>query len=142
MAEVEWRTPNGLHDAYLRGLSVDYEQATLRLEIDWLVGVSDPDSPEHGSIWKRGTLLIRGLEYLVIEPPRNGHRDFRDYAPDQMQGYATTSEEIAAKCLPYLSSDAFRHSLYLGYWESFIHFAGTSAEVLPTELLVREMGAD
>ena len=141
MEEVEWRTPNGLHDAYLRSFSVDYETAILRLEIDWFIEVSKENTSEQESIWRRGTLLIKGLEYFVIEPPRNGLRDFGDYAPDQMLGSATTSDEIASKGLPDVSGNAFRHSLYLGYWESFIHFAGTSAEVSPAELLVREMGA-
>jgi hypothetical protein len=140
MVEVEYRTPNGLHDAYLRGFSVDYEKATLQLEIDWLVDVPKKNSLDPEPIWKRGTLLIRGLEYFVIEPPRNGLRTFSDYAPDQMHGYATTSDDVVSKGLPDVSGDAFRHSIYLGYWESFIHIAGALAEVSPTELLVREMG--
>jgi len=142
MEEVEYRTPNGLHDAYVKGFSVDYETATLSLEIEWFVEVLKEETAEQKSIWQRGTLVIKGLEYLVIEPPRNGLRDLNDFAPDQMHGYATTSDEVASKGLPDVSGNAFRHSLYLGYWESFIHFAGTSAEVSPAELLVREMGAE
>jgi hypothetical protein len=142
MEEVEYRTPNGLHDAYLKGFSVDYETATLSLEIEWFVEVLQEKTAEQESIWKRGTLVIKGLEYFVIEPPRNALKDLSDFAPDQMQGYGTTDKEVASKGLPGVSDNAFRHSLYLGYWESFIHFAGTSAEVSPTELLVREMGAE
>lgn len=139
MAEVEYRTPNGLHDAYLRGFAVDYEQATLQLEIDWLVSVPEERSLRSDSLWTRGSLLISGLEYLVVEPPRNGLRESKDYAPNQVQAYATTDDEIAIKHLPDVSDNAFRHSLYIGYWESFIYIAGASAEVSPAELLVREM---
>ena len=141
MAEIEYRTPNGLHDAYLLGFAVDNGDATLRLEIDWLVETLDSEAQSQRPGWKRGTLLIEGLQYFVIGPPRNGLTKFDDYSPDQVHGSKTSNEEIKVNGLPDVTDDAFRHTLYLGYWEPFIHFAGTSATVSPADLIVREMSA-
>lgn len=128
MEEVEYRTPNGLHDAYLLGISTNYEDRTLRLDLDWWVG--DPEG------YRRGSILISGLRYCVVEAPSRGDGE----TPDQINGSETDLDEITRCNLPRVDDGVFRHTIYLGYWESFIHFAGTSAEVFPAELIVREMG--
>jgi hypothetical protein len=136
MEEVEYRTPNGLHDAYLLGLSTDYKAGTLTLDLEWFVGLST-DLPEARPEYKPGQLVISGLRYCVIESPEKGDGT----APDQINGFATGGDEIQRCHLPDVDDGIFRHTIYLGYWTSFIHFAGANAEVFPPSLIVREMGA-
>jgi hypothetical protein len=137
MQEVEYRTPNGLHDAYLLGLSIDYEERILRLKISWVVSLPQDSAAKSGLTYRKGELVVSGLKYCVVGPPVKGDGE----APDQINGFVTGEEEIERCNLPEVDSGIFRHSIYLGYWTSFIHFAGASAEVFPGDLIVREMGA-
>ena len=135
--EVLDRTPNGLHDAYLLGISTNYPERTLRLEINWLVGFPEGKTHEEREGYRLGSLLIRGLRYCVVEAPQLGNGE----EPDQINGSETKPEDIERCKLPDVDDGVFRYSIYLYYWESFIHFAGTSAEVIPADLLAREMVA-
>lgn len=135
--EVLDRTPNGLHDAYLLGISTDYKERTLRLELNWFVELPKDMATEGWDGYRVGSLLIRGLRYCVVEAPQYGDGE----APDQIHGCETKPEDIQRCKLPDVGDDVFRYSIYLYYWESFIHFAGTSAEVIPADLFVREMVA-
>ena len=137
MKEVEYRTPNGLHDAYLLGLSVNYRERVLRVDLKWLIGTPGGKTHEAREGYKAGTLIVSGLRYCVVEAPAQGTGD----EPDQIiNDFETGLAEIERCNLPDVDEDTFRHSIYLALWESFIHFAGTSAEVIPADLIVREMG--
>ncbi len=136
MKEIEFRTPNGLHDAYLLGISTDYNKRTLRLDIDWLVAPTSKKYEERNG-YQFGSLFVSGLRYYVVEAPVLGNGE----SPDQINGFETDVDAIERCKLPDVEEGIFRHSIYLGYWESFIHFAGSSAEVHPSNLLVRDMEA-
>jgi hypothetical protein len=132
MKEVEYRTPNGLHDAYLLGLSVDYVKQTLTLDLNWAACLHDGTNREERCVYKQGQLIIRGLKYCVIEAP--------DGEMDQINGFETKAEDIERMRLPDVGSDVFRYSIFVLGWYSSIHFAGDHAEVVPADLIVRGMG--
>ena len=134
MEEVQYRTPNGLHDAYLLGLSVNYRKQVLSLELNWLIGTPDGGTEEEREGYQEGTLNISGLQYFVVESPRCELDE-----PSYIDGFATRVSDIEQSALPDIPSNCFRHSLFVGESNSFIHFAGASAEVLPASLIVREM---
>jgi hypothetical protein len=135
MKEIELRTPNGLHDAYLLSFVVDYETRTLQLYLNWLVGTPDGETEEAREGYRRGTLTISDLQYFVIEAP--GAASGTD-APSAIDGYETRPHDIERCSLPALSELTFRHSIFVNNWNSFIHFAGASAEIDPLNLLVRK----
>jgi hypothetical protein len=137
MEEIEYRTPNGLHDAYLLGISTNYEDRTLRLKLNWLVGLPSDATPREQNAYRTGELVISDLRYCVVEAPVKGTGD----RPDQIHGFVTDADTIKSCNLPDVGEDAFRYSIFVGYWTSFIHFAGSFADVVPTDLIVREMGA-
>jgi len=128
MEEIEYRTPNGLHDACLLAQSIDYKERTLTFSINFFVG-------EGESVYKRGTLTIHNLEYCVMEAPEAKNPMGRT---SPFYGFPTGADEIQRCGLPDVPSGTFRHSLYMHDWTSFIHFAGTDAEVVPTDLIVRD----
>ena len=136
MKEIEYRTPNGLHDAYLLGFTVDYRKRVLCLDLNWLVGTPEGETKEQREGYKPGTLVVSGLKYCVVEAPAKGTGD----EPDQIAGFETGLTEIERCKLPEVDQDTFRHSIYVGHWEAFIHFAGISADVIPADLMIREMG--
>jgi hypothetical protein len=135
--EVLNRTPNGLHDAYLLNISVDYRECVLRINLNWWVGVKS-EIEEVQEAYREGTLIISGLQYFVAESPANGSSMDQ---PSDIDGFVTRASDVMRVSLPDLSSGASRYSIFVGKWNSFIHFAGTSAEVTPAELIVREMVA-
>jgi hypothetical protein len=136
--EIMYRTPNGLHDAYLLNLDVDYRARTLNLNLNWLIGVPEGKTEEEREGYLEGTLVVHGLQYLVIESPVT----IRGYEePSYVDDFVTRPQDIERTSLPSVGEAAFRHSIFVGEWNSFIHFAGTSAEVSPASLIVREMRA-
>jgi hypothetical protein len=132
------RTPNGLHDAYLLKLDVDYRGRILRLDLNWLVGTPDGKTEEEREGYREGTLVVHGLQYLVIESPAtvNGYEE-----PSYIDGFVTRPQDVERTSLPSISDDGFRYSIFVGEWNSFIHFSGISAEVTPAELIVRGVKA-
>ena len=140
MEEVAYRTPNGLHDAYLLKLSVDYRERILRLELNWWIGTLEGKTEEEREGYQEAPLIVRGLEYLVIEAPAGSGR-YSGYAePSYVDGFVTRPEDILRMNLPTIPEAGFRYSIFVGEWNSFIHFAGHSAEI-PDNLIVREMRA-
>jgi len=83
---------------------------------------------------------VSGLQYLVIEPPWKDNRyEAATYGydePSYIDGYVTRDDDVQRLSLPEIPNTASRYSLFVGAWNSFIHFAGTSAEVAPADLLM------
>jgi hypothetical protein len=136
MEEVAYRTPNGLHDAYLLGLSVDYKERILRFDLNWWTGDLSGDVEEVRESWRLGTMVIEGFLYLVVESPAEGSTVDE---PSYIDGFQTRESDISRALLPSIPDDSFRYSIFVGDWNSFIHFAGASASVVPSDLIVREM---
>ena len=62
--------PNGLHDAQLRRLEVDYERKRLRFELEvWVGNLRDSDSRQSH---RPAILTFSDLAYLIVEPPTAG----------------------------------------------------------------------
>ncbi|HEV2644763.1 MAG TPA: hypothetical protein VGU46_00205 [Acidobacteriaceae bacterium] len=138
MEEIVYRTPNGLHDAYLLNLDANYREQVLRFDLNWFVGIPDGSTEEEREGFREGTLIVRGLKYLVIESPTKA-KGYEE--PSHIDGFVTRPEDEIRMSLPSIAEGGFRYSIFIGEWNSFIHFAGTSAEVTPADLIVREMRA-
>jgi hypothetical protein len=135
--EVVDRTPNGLHDAYLLGVSIDYVLRTASFRIKWDIGMIDPVQTEG---YVEGTMSVSGLQYLVIEPPwKDARYKAATYGydkPSYIDGYVTREYDVLRLNLPVIPHTASRYSLFVGGWNSFIHFAAESAEIEPPELSI------
>src|SRR5205823_4639130 len=119
--------PNGFHDAHLLNISVDYRERTLQIDLNWWTG-EESEIEEVREAYREGTFIVSGLQYFVVESPEN--RPLKD-GPSDIDGFKTRDSDIIRASLPNVSSEAFRYSFFVGDWNSFIHFAGTSASVLP-----------
>ena len=134
--EIDYRTPNGFHDAYLLGFSVDYRKQTLELDLNWLIGIPEGKTTEEREGYLEGTLTISGLQYFVMDGPDRVLDE-----PSHIDGFRTRQTDIEVSKLPSIPSDCFRYSLFIGVSNAFLHFAGKDAEVSPPSLIVREMKA-
>jgi hypothetical protein len=68
LEELENTLPNGLHDAEVHKISVDYQESTLTLDLAvWTGDIEDP--PTQRKAYRTGRLELSGLVFLVMEPP-------------------------------------------------------------------------
>lgn len=126
---LESTLPNGLHDAGILAISVDYPSATASLDLSVNVGTPDgPDPEQH----RRGRLTIRGLGCLVFDPP-----EVRLSPGDSGGLWITTVEPDTPKLSPALEGliratpqGAFCSRIYVVEWNSFIHLPAQTAEFL------------
>lgn len=125
LEEIQQSLPNGLHDAQIIRISLDYVKREVRLDLE--ISWSDPD--DDLEIWRSATLVFASFLYCIIE------------APDPEYPFATRkgllvdagSEDRASQSgtqLPeQLPKGAFKCWFYVNDWNSFIHLAALNAEI-------------
>jgi hypothetical protein len=129
LEELAHRLPSGFHDSTLRGLSIDYERRTLRLDVSLKVG--DPDGPrEQRDDIRDAEVEISGVVFFVIDPPcPDPAYDFVSAGEVWIgDGYETRSipkfaEAIDEKLLNAVPEGAFVQSFFVHDWNSFVHVA-------------------
>jgi len=126
LEELENTLPNGLHDAEVQSLSVDYAHRSLALELMVWVGSMD-DPPEGREAYKTGRLEISGLVFLIMEPPDAKY-------PYRVESRLTVDivdpgTGLDAELLASLPEGAFCHSFFVFQWNTCMHFAGKHAEM-------------
>jgi hypothetical protein len=118
LQNLEKSLPNGLHDAELVGLQVDYASHTASLELD--IDVSAGTVSEER--YRRGRLTFVGLQFLVIDAP-NAAEDYVGLSPID----SGSGEPATAKCrLPTIPHDCFLCWLFVVRWNSFVRIAARS----------------
>jgi hypothetical protein len=119
LEEVEAALPNGLHDAYLRTLSIDYANAELVLVLDGVVS-----TPESGNEYRPLEVRVVGLLFAVVDvPPSVFDFSGRGLRIDAGPGQPSTAEVE----LPKLPADCFLHWLFVAKLNAFIRIAGRDA---------------
>jgi hypothetical protein len=115
-AELDNTLPRGFHDSALKGLSIDYERRTMRLEVSLKVG--DPHGPrEQRDDTRDAQIDISGVVYCVIDPPSSAAEyDFTSRGELWMvDAYETRSipeftKAIDKRLLEAVPADAFVQS--------------------------------
>ncbi len=126
LEELENTLPNGLHDAEVRRVAVDYENGKVTLELAVWVGNMD-DPPERREAYKNRRIEISGLLFLVMEPPDPKH-PFK--ASDLTIDGCDMSKNLDSALLRSLPADSFFRSLWVNEWNAFIHIAAKSADLV------------
>jgi len=112
--EVERILPNGLHDAELVRVDIDYEGCRAIFEVNLDVS-RYPDTEDH---YRRGRLIFSGIEFVVVDPPA-AKRAFGVSMIDGGDGQPATSP-----CsLPELPQDCFLCWIFVDRANSFIRVA-------------------
>ncbi len=126
LEELENTPPNGLHDAEVTRISVDYQQRSLELDVDVWVGDMG-DAPEKREAYKRARIDISGLLFLVMEPPDPKY-PFKtgEFTIDG----CNLSKNLDSKLLDSIPTDAFFRSLWVNDWNAFIHIAAREAQLV------------
>lgn len=121
LEQIENTLPNGLHDAQIASLYIDYKRACLTFEVEVLVGLPGQPHPECES-YRRGRLSFEPMYYCSIEYPQPG-------VPFEQPGLVwfsyerTARAEIPASVEQHLPKDTQYYSLFIREWLSSIHVA-------------------
>lgn len=127
LEELEGTLPNGLHDAEVRRISVDYVERLLMIDLEVWVGDMD-DPPERREAYKKGRLEVSGLQFFVLESP-DAHYPYRTPSRLTIDG-CDVRENLNSDLMASLPPEAFFRSLWVNEWNRFIHIAAKDAKIV------------
>ena len=127
LSELEHTLPNGLHDAELLCISVDYVRRRLTLALDVFVGALDGPI-EKREAYRKGLVEITGLQFFVIEPPDPKY----PYGHEKMSriDLCDMRKNLDEKLLASLPSETFFASIWVNNWNAFAHVAAVNADLI------------
>jgi hypothetical protein len=114
--------PNGLHDAELLSIAVDYRVPEAIIEVN--VDVSRPD--DEVDSYRCARLRFLELQFLTIEPPDPKYDSRGVSTIDAGSGHAPTSGTV----LPALGEGTSLCWLFVSGWNAFIHIAARDIELV------------
>ena len=124
--QLEHTLANGLHDAELLGLSVDYVRRNLTLTLDIFVG--DFEAPiEKREAYRKAHVTVTGLQFFVIEAPAADY-PYNDAKPSRID-VCDLSKNLDANLLKSLPVGTFVVSIWVSNWNAFMHMAATDAQL-------------
>jgi hypothetical protein len=122
-AEVEGSLPNGLHDAEVLKVEVDYRSKTVAALVDlWVGSLSEAEAKRE--LYQRAVLEFRGVEYFAID------------LPDVRYPYETATFRRVNPAEPSTSSPvpknerAFRVRLFVSEHNAFMHICASDVRVV------------
>lgn len=123
--EIAQSLPNGFHDSSIIGVRLDYAQRTAEIDMElWFSGPDEADQEKY----RQATLFISELIYFVIEPP--GHPNTSHAEPSLVDGGSSEVEQSTSRLPKPLPAAAFTYWFFVNNWNSFIHVAALSAEMV------------
>jgi hypothetical protein len=130
LQEIENNLPNGLHDAQVRRVEIDYEKRIVKFSL--LLWTGDLSSEEESvrEAYKEGELTIKDFIYCVIEPPDPTYPYVEASTITIGAGSATEEPINTETALPKeLPEGAFAYWFFVNEWNSFLHIAGMDASI-------------
>jgi hypothetical protein len=123
LEQLQRSLPNGLHDAVLTGLRVDYVTRSAVLEID--IDVSPASDVSAAVSCRPARIVFSGLQFVVIDPPGPAYDGFAPSTIDAGEGQPSTY-----RCeLPPLKGDAFLCWIFVSRLNAFIRIAAEDVEL-------------
>ena len=119
------------HDVRVSRISIDYVRREVELECTIPVGWwNSPNREGLTEGEKKGTLVLTGLLYLVLEPP-DANYPYEDSQGIEVTGTGPVAPEQFAVHLSRMPQDlpeeAFLQYFYVSEWNAYIFVAATGA---------------
>jgi hypothetical protein len=114
LEELEASLPNGLHDAELLTLQVDYARYEAVIDVNVDVGVGEAED-----LYRPARLTFSDVQFVFIDPPTAGRHD----AGPSMIDTGTGQPSTAPLSVPEIPSDCFLCWIFVVNWNSFIRIA-------------------
>ncbi len=122
--ELDALLPNGLHDAKLGTVAIDFAERTVRLDLDIWVG-----DDEEREAYRRAQVILSGLLFWVSDPPDPSY-SITSPGPLRIEvGPLTDKLPEKQPALPSVPPDAFANWLYVRDWNTFIYVAAKDASL-------------
>ncbi len=130
ITEAQRVLPNGLHDALLLEVRVNYSERTA--ELDFMADYSSPDRKPNPPD-RRVTLRISGLHFIEVPAPDLKNKYSCD-GPADVAGFLSLEDsrhvnEDLQKAARLLPSSAFCEAIFVTDWNNFIVVAAEDARV-------------
>ena len=126
LEELERSLPNGLHDADLIAVQIDYGKRIAVVELDIDVGSVAGDDPTYGEpTYRRGRVAFSEIEFVVIDPPAGSGA----YAGTSSVDSGMDQPATAPRQLPQIPRDCFLCWLFVTQWNSFIRIAARTVSL-------------
>jgi len=123
LEELDEALPNGLHDARIARILLNYEEATVKLDVEILVG--SPDEPKSDT-YRNATVTFSKVLFSVVQMPEN-ERIFGITGSIWFIFQRLAREQLAAKVAKAIPDNALCYSLYVLEWEACINLAAMEA---------------
>jgi hypothetical protein len=130
LQEIENSLPNGLHDAQIRRVDIDYEKRIVQFSLVLWTGDLSSEEESAREAYQEGELTIKDFIYCVIEPPDPTY-PYAGASTITIGAGSATEEPIKTKTtLPQeLPEGAFAYWFFVNEWNSFLHIAGMDASI-------------
>jgi hypothetical protein len=130
LREIEDNLPNGLHDAQVKRIEIDYEKKRIKFTLAlWIGDLSSQDESVRES-FQEGELILTDLIYCIIEPPDPTY-SFLKASPITIGAGSATEDPIKTETIlpSNLPDGAFAYWFFVHEWNSFIHIAAMDASI-------------
>jgi hypothetical protein len=125
LEEIEQSLPNGLHDAQIVSIALDYVRREAKFELEILL--SDGEKEEADS-YQAATLTFSRFVYCVIEAPDSKY-PYQVGKELWVNAGSHKSSHVSSIQLPDPPEGAFTMWFFVNDWNSFIHVAAFDAEI-------------
>jgi len=127
--ELYKNLPNGLHDAIVHSITVDYSKRQARFNLSVWVGDLDSKDEDAREAYRDGELILYDIGYYIVEAP---DPSYLYYGTDNITidtGNVKSLTMPPAVKLPPAQEGMFVNWIYVNEWNSFIYVASRSAEL-------------
>jgi hypothetical protein len=122
--ELNASLPNGLHDARLGKLAIDFTERTVSLDLNVWVG-----DEEERETYRPAELILSGLLFWVSEPPDPSYPYALPRPLSIDAGPFTDTQPKNQPALPPVPPGAFANWLYVRDWNAFVYVAARNASL-------------
>jgi len=125
--EVEQSLPNGFHDAALRGISADFVNLSIKLEMELHASVEGDANPER---YLRGVLSVTRPYLFFLDPPDSRYGFIPRGMPVNASGFALKAgkDPKIDALLQRIPADATAFVFFLDDWNTYLYVAGATVQ--------------
>jgi hypothetical protein len=133
LADIEATLPNGFHDAEVEEFVWNFRTNSASFTIVLWVAEDGDESLE---VYREGRLDLKGVIFIMIDPPYPRELDPRRYRSSsgtlRIDGVETTESILPnlATLTETVSPDVSPYSFYVENWNSYIHIAAKDASLV------------
>lgn len=120
--------PNGLHDSFLKNISVDYISRKISASIDIWVGNLDSKDFKDREELRSAQLIINDFDFCTLDAPDATYQysQNKPLSIDAGEGISPTSKIK----LPPIKKDHFLFWVWVNQWNSVIHIAARDIDLI------------